>query len=93
MTVRVNLPPGCEGLNMQDGTKYTARPGQHIDVAERHASAIENLSTGGDAGLVSAKGGHTFGTKKERECPQCGWLWNVWTTVCHRCHIPTLVKE
>lgn len=83
MTVRVNLPPGCDGLNMQDGTRYSGRG--HVDVADSHAKAVENLTTGGDAGLVSARGRTYLGTRKGRRCSRCRRLWNAWSYLCPRC--------
>jgi hypothetical protein len=88
MTVRVNLPPGCNGLNLQDGTRYTGHNG-HVDVAEHHAAAVERLSTGGDAGLVSARPRSYLGTKKGRRCEPCRRLWNAWSYVCPRCGVIT----
>lgn len=88
MAVRVNLPPGCEGLNMQDGTRYTGRSGA-VTVADRHAAAVDKLTTGGDAGLVSGRFRGFLGTKRGRWCAFCRRLWNVWNVTCPRCEATT----
>jgi hypothetical protein len=89
MGVKVQLPPGCSGIDAKDGTKYTAsRPGGQIEVDDRHASAI-NSGQYGDTGLVSAKGALSFGTKEGKQCPDCGRLWNVWNSSCPKCGVET----
>jgi hypothetical protein len=83
---QVHLPPGCIGFDAKDGTRYTAKKaGGTVNVDERHAKAINEGQFGGDANLVTAKGGLTFGTKKGRECPKCRRVWNVWNAQCPKC--------
>jgi hypothetical protein len=83
--VKVQLPPGCKGLDCKDGTRYTAsKPGGYVTVSDRHAGAIESGQFG-ETGLIDASGTQAFGTQKGRKCPSCKWLWNTWTKVCHRC--------
>ena len=89
MSVKVNLPPGCSGLDAKDGTKYTAnRPGGTVTVSDRHAKAI-NGGQFGEKGLVSAKGAQSFGTKVGMKCDQCNRVWNRWNTHCPRCGCET----
>lgn len=89
MAVKVNLPPGCSGMDAKDGTKYTAnRPGGSIMVEDRHANAI-NTGQFGDKGLVSARGAVSFGTKKSQLCSECGRVWNAWNTICPKCGCAT----
>lgn len=86
MSVQVNLPPGCSGFTMADGTNYGGRKGGTVTVSDEHAPHIRR-QVGGDAGLV----GHAsfralgFGTKKGMRCPADGKVWNAWTEVCHSC--------
>ena len=92
MTRRAQLPPGCKSLAMEDGTTYNAaRAGGHVDVSDHHARYINAMGGNGDAGLVSASGGHYIGTKTGRWCTNCqpARLWNVWSTQCPRCGAPT----
>lgn len=84
MPVRVNLPPGCEGINMEDGTRYTGKPGQQVTVSEGHARAI-NRQIGGDAGLAYAGFRGFVGTKKGRWCAACARVWNAWSHTCPKC--------
>ena len=93
MSVRVTLPPGCEGFNMQDGTRYSAKPGGTVNVAERHARAVDK-QIGGDAGLAYAGGFRGFlGTKKGRWCATCARVWNAWSQECPRCGEPTIEES
>lgn len=84
MAVRVEMPAGCFGFSMQDGTKYSGRPGGHVTVTDEHARAIERTN-GGDAGLVQAKYRSFMGTKAGRWCESCRRLWNSWSVACPRC--------
>ena len=84
MSVKVQLPPGCEGFRMQDGTSYGGREGAHVTVSDDHAAAIERTN-GGDAGLVRAAG-QVFapvGTPG-RVCTGCGRTWYPWSKTCPR---------
>jgi hypothetical protein len=89
MSVKVNLPPGCSGVDCKDGTKYTAtRPGGSIMVEDRHANAI-NTGQFGEKGLVSAKGAESFGTKRGQRCAPCNRTWNAWNKSCPKCGCET----
>lgn len=86
MVKRVNLPPGCDGLNMEDGTRYTApQSGGTVTVADRHAKAVSHLSNAGDGGLVDGRFKGFLGTKKGRWCSGCIRVWNAWNTICPKC--------
>jgi hypothetical protein len=83
---KVNLPPGCSGFTCTDGTKYTGKPGGHVDVSESHAYDISrNSELGGNGGLVSLSNVLTIGTKKGQWCNACGRMWQAWSKVCPRC--------
>lgn len=84
MTIQVNLPPGCEGFNMQDGTRYAGKPGQRVTVEDRHAKAITK-QIGGDGGLAHAGFRGFLGTKKGRWCAACCRMWNAWNRECPKC--------
>lgn len=86
--MKVQLPPGCYGFDCKDGTKYTGRPGGHVDVDDRHAKAIRTGQFG-QAGFVSASGAVSFGTRRGQRCRPCNRVWNVWNTSCPRCGAPT----
>jgi hypothetical protein len=91
MTSRVNLPPGCRSIAMQDGTRYVApRAGGAITVSDDHAAAIDRIDGNGTAGLVTGQFrqyGHTG--KPGKVCTACGRLWHRWVTACHSCGAPT----
>jgi hypothetical protein len=89
MSVKVNLPPGCSGLDCKDGTKYTAsKPGGTVEVDDRHAGAI-NRGQYGQQGFIAAKGAVSFGTKRGMACGPCKRVWNAWSSVCPRCGAET----
>jgi hypothetical protein len=91
---RVNLPPGCDGLNMQDGTRYTApRAGGAVTVSDRHAHAITRQARGGDAGLLDGRFKGFLGTKRGRWCRSCRRLWNAWSAACPRCEADTVWED
>jgi len=85
MTVQVQLPPGCRGLTMQDGTRYAGREGGHVTVSDDHAPFVRR-QTGGDAGLTGHGSFRSFaGTREGRWCPECRFLANAWSLTCPKC--------
>lgn len=96
MGVKVNLPPGCAGLDLKDGSRYNARRapggGRMVEVSERHARAI-NSGQFGEQGLMDAHERSQIGTKKGRWCKPCGRIWQAWTTTCHKCGGETVPEE
>jgi hypothetical protein len=89
--VKVNLPPGCSGFNCADGTKYSGRPGGTVEVADRHAKAI-NKGAYGQQDFIAATGATSFGTKKGRWCQTCNRLWNAWNHTCSKCGNATVLE-
>ena len=90
MTRRINLPPGCRGFNMQDGTPYSGTEGGHVYVEDEHAPFIQR-QVGGDAGLVGSAAFRQFaGTKDGRWCGSCRFLAQRWSVVCPRCGRDTI---
>lgn len=90
MSERVALPPGCFGLSMPDGKKYTAsRPGQTVTVEDRHAKQIEK-SSNGHHGIVSGGMSYGVGTKGGRRCTGCAFLAQSWSHQCPRCGADTV---
>jgi hypothetical protein len=90
--VRIQLPDGCYGLDMADGSgkKYTARPGDRVEVSDNHARMIRN-SYYGSAGIMSGSEQYAIGTKRGRWCTTCqpARIWNVWNASCPRCGADT----
>lgn len=85
---RVQLPKGCYGLEMADGSTYNGKPGGHVDVDDRHAASI-NTSTNGQLGLVSSTRYLSIGTRVGRRCPACQFHAQAWSTTCPRCGTTT----
>ena len=92
MSVRVQLPPGCEGRNLEDGTRYDARKGGAVTVADEHAAAVQRFS-GGDAAILNGSFRMFGGTKTGRWCPACRFLAQAWSRTCPRCERRGVVTE
>jgi len=69
---------------MQDGTRYDARKGGAVMVADEHASAVQRYS-GGDAAILNGAFRAFGGTRDGRWCPACRFLANAWSEQCPRC--------
>jgi hypothetical protein len=85
MGVRVTLPPGCDGINCADGSRYSAsRAGGSVILEDHHAAAIPKSRL---QDMLSSSFAVTgAGTKKGRYCP-CSPLriWNSWSRECPKC--------
>jgi hypothetical protein len=89
---KVLLPPGCMGFKADDGTRYVAKPGTHVDVDERHIPALQAQQYA-TAGLVDAGPEKQFirdEKKRGRWCPDCIKLWHAWAKTCRLCGKETL---
>lgn len=93
MPSKVNLPPGCRSLRMEDGKRYVAaREGGTVTVSDSHARAIDAMDGNGTAGLVTGQfrvfGGGACAGRWCRSC-QPARLWNAWNATCPRCGAAT----
>jgi hypothetical protein len=87
----VNLPPGCVGLDPQDGSPpLRARPGGSVTVSDAEAAAIDKVPGNGTAGLLSGRFRAFIGTRAGQRCPSCDRRWQAWTKVCRVCHLDTV---
>jgi len=87
---KIQLPDGCKGLDMADGTKYTGKPGDKVEVSENHAKYIKT-SYYGQSGIMAPSEQMSFGTKKTMICKPChGRRWNAWNDTCPKCGTPTV---
>jgi predicted RNA-binding Zn-ribbon protein involved in translation (DUF1610 family) len=94
--VRVNLPPGCLGFKADDGTRYVAKPGTFVDVADHHMKALKQNNYA-QAGLVDA-GAEKFFVKKGPEGKWCGncssnTIYHSWTRICPLCGGETIPES
>lgn len=94
MSQRVNLPPGCAGFRAQDGTRYMAKPGTHVEVDDRHMPALRRQDYA-SAGLVDANAEKFYVTKGPEGmwCRQCIRAWHNWTKTCPKCGQPTIPES
>lgn len=77
---------------MEDGTRYDARKGGAVMVADEHAAAVHRYS-GGDAAILNGSFRVFAGTKNGRWCPSCRFLANSWSKTCPRCERRGAVTE
>lgn len=91
MSVRVNLPPGCEGIDPLNGSRpYMARAGTAVTVSDEDAARLNRMPSNGTAGLLDARFRVlSLGTKAGRWCGACKRLWQAWSQVCPRCGAAT----
>ena len=93
---RVNLPPGCIGFKADDGTRYLAKPGTHVEVADHHMKALEKNDYA-QAGLVDAGAEKHFirGGPEGRWCPNCpnNTIFHSWTKTCPSCYGETVPES
>jgi hypothetical protein len=90
---KVLLPPGCCGFKAADGTRYVAKPGTSVDVADHHMAALKNQDYA-SAGLVDA-GAEKFYVNRGPEgrwCPACpnNTIYHSWTKTCPDCGADTI---
>jgi hypothetical protein len=87
----VNLPPGCQGLELGGRTYHGRGPngGGYVNVPGDHAALIASVDTGD---ILSAGQRITGATGPGRVCPGCGRRWYRWTATCHTCKAPTIAE-
>lgn len=90
---RVQLPPGCYGIDLPGGGRYSGKPGSVVDVSDEHARAI-NKSWYSATGVMSAEQQYAIGTRTARVC-SCNPLrrWNSWSITCPRCGAETSLES
>jgi hypothetical protein len=93
---KVLLPPGCMGFKADDGTRYVAKPGTSVDVAEHHMAALKNQNYA-SAGLVDAGPEKMFvrGGPQGMWCPACpcNTIYHSWKKICPQCGADTVPES
>lgn len=84
MSVRVQLPSGCYGLEDRSGKTRPVRPGSTVSVSDETAARIRTSKLG-SVGLLSGTEQHFISTKNGRWCTACRRLWNSWNSACPKC--------
>lgn len=90
---KITVPEGCNGLTMEDGTRYNANREGRVDMRSEHADVLSK-SWYQSAGVMSASERVALGTRTGRTCTTCSPTrrWNAWNTHCRICGSPT-IKE
>jgi Zn finger protein HypA/HybF involved in hydrogenase expression len=88
---RVTAPPGCRGIDLQDGTRYNVDRNGVMRVQDHHAAAIR-VGWYGQSGVMAGTERHVIGTRTGRWCRTCSpsRLWNKWNKHCPRCGADTV---
>jgi len=84
------------GFKASDGTRYVAKPGTFVDVADHHMPALKNQNYA-SAGLVDA-GPEKYFIKagpEGRWCPECpcNTIFHSWTKTCPKCGSDTIPES
>lgn len=78
-----SVPPGCTGLQMQDGTRYPAtRTGRVVVDNANHAKHIERVSGNGGGHIHRSTGG--IPVTNSKHCPTCRFVGYGWQSTCPR---------
>ena len=91
MSERFTMAPGCTGVTMEDGTRYTCKPGGSIEVERPdHVAAIRRSRnyTLGHMGRGGVRVGFAGSPLPDNLCPACGHNMWPWSRVCGRCGAP-----
>jgi Zn finger protein HypA/HybF involved in hydrogenase expression len=84
------------GFKAQDGTRYVAKPGTFVDVADHHMAALKNNNYA-EAGLVDAGAEKHFIRKgpEGRWCKECSsnTIYHAWTVTCPKCGSDTISES
>lgn len=76
------------GFKADDGTRYVAKPGTFVDVADHHIGALKNQNYA-QGGLVDAGPEKMFvrGGPQGTWCPECpcNTIYHSWTKECPQC--------
>jgi lipopolysaccharide biosynthesis regulator YciM len=91
MSQRIELPPGCKGLDFPDGSRYGARPGTHVMVEDHHADQIKT-SIHDAPGVLRSQRTHMLATKAGRWCVPCRFAAQIWSVECPKCGRPTTLE-
>lgn len=79
------VPPGCEGLRLEDGTRYAAtRDGRIVVDREDHARAIERVGHNGGGHIHRVMVGAPVRTPS-KECTGCRFVGYAWQSTCPKC--------
>lgn len=81
-------PPGCTGLQMEDGTRYNAgRDGRIVVDRPDHAAHIERVGRNGGGHIHRVMVGSPIGVAST-SCEPCRFVGYGWQSVCPKCGGP-----
>lgn len=84
----LRVPPGCTGLQMDDGSRYDAsRTGRLTVDRPEHVRQIIKASESSGGPIANAVYGAPTGTAT-RHCPECSFIGYGWQQRCPKGHGP-----
>jgi hypothetical protein len=86
---RVNLPPGCYGIEVAGYKSRRVKPGSHLDIDNPRVARLIGKSSNTELGIISNKELVGIGTKAGRWCKPCKRLWQAWSETCPKCGLET----
>ena len=87
------VPPGCEGLKLEDGTRYAAgRDGRIVVDRPDHARAIERVGHAGGGHIHRVMVGAPARTPS-KTCTVCRFVAYAWQANCPKGHGPLVPLE
>lgn len=87
------VPPGCEGLKLEDGSRYEAgRDGRIVVDRPDHAAAIERVGRTGGGHIHRVRVGSPTRTPYT-ECVPCRFRGYAWQSTCPKCGQPLAAAD
>jgi hypothetical protein len=85
----LRVPPGCTGLQMEDGTRYDANRAGRLESVDRpdHVRQILKASEASGNPIANAVYGAPVGSPSRR-CPECTFVGYGWQRECPKGHGP-----
>lgn len=84
----LRVPPGCTGLQMEDGSRYNAsRSGRLVVDRPDHVKQIMRASEASSGPIAHAMYGAPSGVET-RHCPECAFIGYGWQSDCPKGHGP-----
>jgi hypothetical protein len=86
---RINLPPGCYGVNIGPFKTPKVKPGSSIDIDNPRVLKMIDKSSNSELGILSSRELVTIRTRNGMRCVPCNRLWQVWSKQCPKCGTDT----
>lgn len=83
----LRVPPGCTGLQMQDGTRYNASRTGRLEDVDRPDHVREIMRRSDESGgMISRAVYAAVADTSSRHCPECTFIGYGWQRECPKGH-------